>query len=175
MARKLPQSADPVGKPRKRKSAADKAADELQTLDPTVHITVGGESIVVREYGFFQKRRVEGRGAGFISDVAALLRGRELEDVWEDVVLPMIGEHEDFVRYAVAEATGKSVAWVSTLCDADLEALVYQWWAQAGRFFFAAAVRRMRGQAIRAALDGSTSSPTSAATSNDSASAPSAS
>ena len=33
MARKLPQSADPVGKPRKRKSVADKAADLLNWMN----------------------------------------------------------------------------------------------------------------------------------------------
>ncbi len=173
MAKKV-ASADPVGKVRKRKSAAEKAADEAQSLDPTVRITVGGEEVVVREYGFFQKQRVLHHGRAFVADVEALVNGADVVDLWDDIK-PLLGMHEAFTRYAIAESIGKPVAFVDTLADAELEPLAYLWFGAAGRFFFREISLRIRANRMKAALAGSTSSPSSAATSNGSATTPSAS
>lgn len=173
MARKV-ASADPVGKPRKRKSAADKAAEEAQALDPTVRLTVGGEEVVVREYGFFQKQRVLHHGRAFMADVEALVNGADVTDLWDEIK-PLMGVHEAFVRYAIAESIGRPEAFVNSLGDAEIEPLAYLWFGVAGRFFFSEISLRIRGQRLRETLDGSTSSPSSAATSNGSAATPSAS
>lgn len=175
MARRMARkAADPVGNVRTRKSAAAKAADEAQALDPTAHIVVGGEDIVVREYGFFQKSRVAHRGRGFIADLQALVGDGDVEDVWDEVWL-LFGRHEDFVRYAIAEATGKPVAWVQQLDDAQIEPLAYLWFGVAGRFFFSLLAMRARGSLLKTQLAGSTSSGPLVATSSGSADTPSAS
>lgn len=189
MAKKV-ASADPVGKVRKRKSAADKAADEAQSLDPTVRITVGGEGVVVREYGFFQKQRVLHHGRAFMADVEALVNGADVTDLWDDIK-PLVGVHETFARYAIAESIAGSFApnpdrprpedvrraqeLVERIEDPELEPLTYLWFGVAGRFFFGEISLRDRARRMRAELDGLTSSPSSAATSNSSAATPSGS
>ena len=172
MARRLPK-ADPVGRPRRAKSAAEKAADEAQVLDPTVRLTVGGEEITVREYGFFQKQRVLFQGRAFLADVEAMVNGGEVDDVFDDIK-PLLGVHEAFVKYAIAESIGRPVSFVEALDDLELEPLVYLWFAQAGRFFFGEIRLRARGRALLASA-GSTSSTNSAATSSGSADTPSGS
>lgn len=174
MARKVANAGDPVGKPRKRKTAADKAAEEAQSLDPTAELQVGGETLVVREYGFFQKARVLHRGRAFLADVEALVGNADVQDVFDEI-RPLLGVHEDFVRYAVAESIGKPRAFVDALDDAALEPLVYLWFGVAGRFFFGEISLRARGRLLKAQLDGSTSSMNSEGTSGGSVDTPSAS
>lgn len=168
MARRVAHAADPVGKVRKPKSAAVQAAEEAQALDPTAELDVGGETVTVREYGFFQKSRVAHRGRAFIADLNALVGNGEVEDVWDDV-RTLFGPHEDFIRYAIAESIGKPVAWLDRLVDAEIEPLTYLWFGVAGRFFFNELTLRARGRLLKAQLDGSTSSTSSAATSPGSA------
>ena len=189
MARKLP-AGDPVGKPKRRKSARQKAAEELQVLDPTARLAVGDSEVVVREYGFFQKSRVLHEGQAFLRDIERMVGSLDAED--DDIfdrVRPLLGVHEDFVRYAVAESISGSFAadplrprpgdlarareLLDTLDDASLEPLVYLWFGIAGRFFFGEITLRIRGALLKAQLDGSTSSTNSAETSSTSATAPS--
>lgn len=173
MARRLPP-ADAVGKPAKRPSAARKAADELQVLDPAVRITVGGEDLTVREYGFFQFSRVAAQGAAFLADLQAVAMGQEVDDVWDEVRL-LFGAHESFCRYAIAESVGKPAEWVDAISDHEIEPLAYLWWSVAGRFFFGEVMRRARARHLKAQLDGSMSSTLSAETSSALAVTPSAS
>lgn len=174
MARKLAAGGDPVGKVTKRKSAAQKAADEAQMLDPTVELPVGSETVTVREYGFFQKARVLHHGRAFLADVEAMVGDLAVEDVF-DHIRPLLGVHEDFVRYAIAESIGKPRSFVDGLSDAEIEPLVYLWFGVAGRFFFGEITLRARGRLLKARLDGSTSSSSSGATSSGSADTPSGS
>lgn len=174
MAKRVPKTGAAGTGAKPRKSAAPKAADEAQMLDPSAPILVGGEEVVVREYGFFQKQRIAGRGAPFLAGLEAMVGHGDLKDAW-DGVRHLIGEHEAFVKYAVSEAIGKPLAWVEALPEYEIEPLVYLWWAVAGRFFFGEVASRLRGQAIKATLDGSMSSTPLAATSSDSAAAPSGS
>lgn len=158
MAKKV-APADPVGEIRQpTTSAATTAADELQALDPTVSATVGGEEVVIREYGIFQKARVMRKGSTFIADLQQVVgSATDADDVWDDARL-LIGDHEDFVLYAIGEAIGKPAEWVRGLPESDLELLVYLWFSVAGRFFFQEVAHRARGRRLRAELAGSTSS-----------------
>lgn len=175
MAKKLSATAaDPVGKVRKRKSAADQAADELQALDPTVTVSVKGEEVTVREYGFFQKSRVAHRGKAFIAALQGIVCDGDVEDVWDEI-WTLFGDHEDFVRYAIAEAVGKPVSWVCSLADDEIEPLAYLWFGVAGRFFFSLLTLQARGRLLKAQLAGSTSSGPSVGTSSDSGGTPSGS
>ncbi|MDR2259547.1 MAG: hypothetical protein LBE06_01150 [Azoarcus sp.] len=158
---------------RLKRRAADKSgelagqADDLDILAPEREITVGGETVTVREYSFGAQLK---HGA-LLAALAGALRpalspaaggARQAGDL-----LDALAAHADEVVAAIALSVDRPPEWVASLSGEEGEALALTWWSVNMGFF----VRRLvTYPALAAALqkpaapDGAPSSPPSSAT-----------
>lgn len=154
-------------------------ADDLAVLYPELPLTIAGEAIVVREYGFIEGLRLRPTVAAFVADLGVLMRSQPIvEDVYD-----LLGTHVDAIQLAIAVSISRDVEWVRVLNDKDGDQLVQTWWTVCGPFFMRQLVRRAYETALAKGRTtpnaGETSSPPSSpadsAPSSSSASAPNAS
>lgn len=158
-------------------SAAQKAADELRELHPALTLSLGGESITVKEYDFWTAMEVIYADTAFLNAAVEVLANGN-RDPWE-AVRSLFGRHAVYLKNAAAVSVGRDVAWVESLRPADTDTLMSSWWAVNGHFFLHEAVVVIRGRTAKSRLAGPTSSSLSptpdSATSIASASTPSGS
>jgi hypothetical protein len=155
MARKLPS--ERAAAPRRRSSAVEKTADDLQVLRPDIAIEIAGESITVREYTFWESMDIVYRDRGFLDDVVALLNDSD-RDPWE-AVRSLFGRHAAYLKVAAAASVNRDVAWIEQLGARDTDILMSSWWAVNGHFFIHEATVVIKGRMTRARSAGSMSSP----------------
>lgn len=175
MARKV----DPSDIPAAVASASPEAAvgqDDLSVLHPDITLTIAGESITVREYGFIEGMGLRPVVAPLIADLCTLIVTKPLaEDVYD-----VLGTHVDLMRQAIAVSVDRDPAWVEALNDRDGDDLVQAWWTVCGPFFLRQVVRRWQERSARDAMPsaGPTSTTLSSTQgtdpSSDSAATPSA-
>ena len=145
------------------KSAAgsNPAAEQVGVLSPDVVITVGGQKVTVREYGFFEGLEVAARGAVFIAAMHDISRDGELR---YDRIRRLFGVHQDVVIGIAAQAANVQADWVRGLDREDAEVFMSTWFGVNSRFFVNEVVVEMREERQRALRStGSTSSPSSPA------------
>lgn len=137
-------------------------ADDLDTLLPNRTLTLAGETVTVREYGFAEGLRLQ-RVAGPV--VAALATSAVSGDDGMGTVMDVLAEHGERVFDLVAQSIDKPNEFLHGLSDADGQLLLLTWWGVNGGFF----VRRVQMKlAVQRAQTkppaGATSSPSSSIT-----------
>lgn len=150
-----------ASKPAAKGLAAGKAAPEpvndLEVLAPEAGAAIGGEVVVVREYGFFEGARIAPIAAPLLADLQAVFGTGAAPQL--DSVMDVLIEHADITRRLLAiatvqpsddaNATAVEVArrekWLETLNDADGELMLLLWW-QANSGFF---IRRLLRNAAK--------------------------
>lgn len=157
MARKTPSKA--TTKPQAA-AKAPAGTDDLAVLHPEISVPIGGETIIVREYGLVEGLKVRALLAPFTADLRILFdQGPFLT---EDVI-DLFGRHVDIIMEAVAIAVGKPVSWVRALGPDDGNLLLMAWWGVQGPFFVRQIFSRQAEKLRMAALAGQTSTSSSSA------------
>ncbi|HBO4355100.1 TPA: hypothetical protein L4U31_002858 [Pseudomonas aeruginosa] len=117
--------------------------DDLQVLHPDITVTVAGQSLVVREYGFVEGLQLRPRVQPLLDDLYALLKGEALE--LEQIVV-VLGKHAELTIQLVAQAANVDVGFVQSLNQVDGQRLLMAWWTANGPFY-------VRGQAERVQVE----------------------
>ncbi|MEN1942654.1 DUF6631 family protein [Luteimonas sp. MJ293] len=157
MARKVTPAASPAPA-----AEPDPAAGELAVMQPDITLQLGDESVVVREYSFWDGMEVVyADGRAFLDDVVASLEDGKA-DAWEQV-RALVGRHQGYLLRAIAKAVGRDPDWVKGLGARNADALFSTWWAVNGHFFLHEATVVIRGRLAVRASAGPKSSPSSPA------------
>lgn len=140
-------------------------SDEFAILSPDREITVGGETVTVREYRFGEQLK---HGA-LLAELTEALRAVSMNDGGAiNRLLDILVERPAQMLDAIAISIGRDRAWIEALSGVEGEALALTWWGVNGGFF----VRRLmtypalaasKNAALAAAV-GAASSPSSSDT-----------
>lgn len=131
-------------------------------MQPDITLQLGDESVVVREYSFWDGLDVVyAEGRAFLDDVVASLED-ESADAWEQV-RALVGRHRAYLVGAIARSTDRDPDWVQGLPARHADALFSTWWAVNGHFFLHEATVVIRGRRAAKASAGPKSSPRSPA------------
>ncbi|HIY72251.1 MAG TPA: hypothetical protein H9827_12390 [Candidatus Luteimonas excrementigallinarum] len=143
-------------------AGADPAAKELAVMQPDITLQLGDESVVVREYSFWDGLDVVySDGRAFLDDVVAGLAAGNA-DAWEQV-RGLVGRHRGYLVRAIARAVDRDPEWVQGLAARNADALFSIWWAVNGHFFLHEATVVIRGRLVAKESAGPKSSPPSPA------------
>ena len=148
------------------------AADDLAILHPDRTLVLGGRTIVLREYGFFEGLDVADRAAGFIADLIAASDDGALRYAH---VRRLFGRHRAVIPAIAAQAGDVEVAWLEALPPDDLELYLATWFAVNAAFFVREVLAELREAQLLAAgasagaISSPDSPPPATATSSDSA------
>lgn len=141
------------------------AADDLAILHPDRTLVIGGRTIVLREYGFFEGLDVADRAAGFIADLVAASDTGALRYAQ---VRRLFGRHRAVIPAIAAQAGDVEVTWLEALAPDDLELYLATWFAVNAAFFVREVLAELREAHLReahllvaGASDGVISSPDS--------------
>ncbi|GAA4782575.1 DUF6631 family protein [Lysobacter hankyongensis] len=158
-------------------SEATSTADDLAILHPDRTLVLGGRTIVLREYGFFEGLDVADRASGFIAD---------LVDASDDGALRyahvrrLFGRHRAVIPTIAAQAGDVDAVWLEALAPDELELYLATWFAVNAAFFVREVLAELREAQLRevqrlaagasvGAISSPDSPPPDAATSPDSA------
>ena len=146
-------------------SDAGTAADDLAILHPDRTLVIGGRTLTLREYGFFEGLDVADRAAGFIADLVAASTDGALRYAQ---VRRLFGRHRAVIPTIAAQASDVDVAWLEALPPDDLELYLATWFAVNAAFFVREVLAELREAQLReahllvaGASDGAISSPDS--------------
>lgn len=140
--------------------AADKAAEELDTLHPERTVVLAGRSVTVHEYGFVEGVRLRLVAKPFTDGLFALIKGKDVPHY--EAVLDIIAEHLDLVLELVAQSADIKVDLIKQMSGPDGELLMMMWWGVNGSFFMRAALQRLRvEQEVATLLAGAACTPLS--------------
>lgn len=136
------------------------AADDLAILHPDRTLVLGGRTIVLREYGFFEGLDVADRAAGFIADLIAASDDGALRYAH---VRRLFGRHRAVIPVIAAQAGDVEVAWLGALPPDELELYLATWFAVNAAFFVREVLAELREAQLLAAgaSAGAISSPDS--------------
>jgi len=123
-------------------------AEELAVLHPDRTITVGGRSITIREYGFFEGLDVADRASAFIADLIAATEDGRLRYAQ---VRRLFGRHRSVVPVIAAQAGDVEVGWLDTLAADELELYLATWFATNAAFFVREVLAEVREAQLLAA------------------------
>ena len=123
-------------------------ADELALLHPDRTITVGGRSIMLREYGFFEGLDVADRASAFIADLVAASGEGTLRYAQ---VRRLFGRHRAVIPVIAAQAGDVEVGWLDTLAADELELYLATWFATNAAFFVREVLAEVREAQLLAA------------------------
>ena len=142
--------------------AADAAsvADDLAILHPDRTLVLGGRTIVLREYGFFEGLDVADRASAFIADLIAASDDGALRYAH---VRRLFGRHRAVIPVIAAQAGDVEVAWLGALPPDELELYLATWFAVNAAFFVREVLAELREAQLLAAgaSAGAISSPDS--------------
>ncbi|MCM8599813.1 MAG: hypothetical protein NFW04_14350 [Candidatus Accumulibacter sp.] len=141
-------------------SDAVTAADDLAILHPDRTLVVGGRSIVIREYGFFEGLDVADRASAFIADLIAATDDGRLRYAQ---VRRLFGRHRAVVPQVAAQAADITVDWLVSLPEDEQELFMATWFAVNAAFFVREVLAELREAQLLAAgaSAGAISSPDS--------------
>ena len=108
------------------------AADDLAILHPDRTLVVGGRTVILREYGFFEGLEIADRAAGFIADLVAASSDGALRYAQ---VRRLFGRHRAVIPAIAAQAGDVEVTWLEALAPDDLELYLATWFATNAAFF----------------------------------------
>lgn len=134
-------------------------ASDIAIMAPDTEVEIAGESLLVREYRFFDGLKLAAKHRAFIDALAALLSS---PSTFDDILAVLV-EHEASTQEMVAASAGVSVEWLKQLREHDGDQLMLVWWEVNSGFF----IRRAMRKAVQARLaagspsDGGASTTTS--------------
>ena len=136
------------------------AADDLAILHPDRTLVLGGRTIVLREYGFFEGLDVADRASAFIADLIAASDDGALRYAQ---VRRLFGRHRAVIPAIAALAGDVDAAWLETLAPDELELYLATWFAVNAAFFVREVLAELREAQLLAAgaSAGAISSPDS--------------
>jgi hypothetical protein len=136
------------------------AADDLAILHPDRTLVLGGRTIVLREYGFFEGLDVADRASSFIADLIAASDDGALRYAQ---VRRLFGRHRAVIPAIAAQAGDVDAAWLETLAPDELELYLATWFAVNAAFFVREVLAELREAQLLAAgaSAGAISSPDS--------------
>jgi hypothetical protein len=131
----------------------------LDILEPGRVIEVGGERLVVREFGFVEQLRAAPIAAPIVVDLARVFDGDESREPSMAELEAVFGTHYQAFLELLALATGKDLAWLQGL-KRDAYPLLMAFWSVNSGFFVErlAAEVMIRRQAAANRSGGSASS-----------------
>lgn len=144
-----------------KKKAIKDGEDDLAILYPDREVSIAGEKIVMREYGFVEGMRLHPLYAPMLHELAQIA-GRDGVDL--SALQCVIGAHADDVSTLIATACDRDVAWVRGLNDADGQQLFLTWWLVNKDFFIRRIVQAVQVAAMQRASRGGASTPPSSPT-----------
>ena len=124
------------------------AADDLAILHPDRSLAIGGRSLTIREYGFFEGLDVADRAAGFIADLVAASADGALRYAQ---VRRLFGRHRAVIPSIAAQAGDVEVAWLEALAPDELELYLATWFAVNAGFFVREVLADLREAQLREA------------------------
>ena len=124
------------------------AADDLAILHPDRTLVLGGRTIVLREYGFFEGLDVADRAAGFIADLIAASDDGALRYAH---VRRLFGRHRAVIPAIAAQAGDVEAAWLEALPPDELELYLATWFAVNAAFFVREVLAELRETQLREA------------------------
>jgi hypothetical protein len=131
-------------------------AGELDVLAGQQQGQLGGKTITVREYGFFEAARILQTAAPLVGDLQPLFEGADAPSMLQ--VMDALMSHPDLIRHLLACSIAappadakdhaaevrEQEAWLETLNETDGEQMLLLWW-QANSSFF---LRRLLRNAV---------------------------
>jgi hypothetical protein len=121
-------------------------------MSPDLTVDIGGETVTVREYRFFEGLQLLQTQAAFFDDLYATISRDGAQPGFYDVML-VFAKHEGGISLMVAKAIDRDIDWVRNLRTSDGEGLMLLWWEVNGGFF----IRTIQSRAVDARLAGSRS------------------
>lgn len=139
-------------------TGAAPGADDLEVLNPNGQITVAGQKLIVREYGFIEGLRLESKIKPFVDDLHAEVAHQGVPPL-EDIVV-VLGLHADLIEELIATSCDVEQSFVHGLNDQEGRRLMFCWWHVCGPFFMTRVFDRIRAaKAAAAVAAGATSTP----------------
>lgn len=120
---------------------AQETASDLTVLHPERELTLGGEAVVVREYGNLEWLRLLTRAEPLVGAIAAALQSEQT--IAYEQALAVIADHADALLPLVAQAVDRDVQWIDQLEGDEVELLLMTWWGVNAHFFVRRAVNRL--------------------------------
>lgn len=148
-----------------RKPATGKqdAEDSLAILHPERTVSIGGETITVREYGFVEGMRLAAHIQPIVDALADAIG--LAKEITLGAIRTALGGHPDDVVALIAAASDRTPEWVRGLSDADGDTLLLTWYGVNSSFFIRRVVAALHvKRAMASALIGQTSTPPSSHT-----------
>ena len=112
-------------------------SEDLEILFPERQMTIAGESITVKEFGFAESLRLDPFVADFVTGIRDRLdshKAAEPTSYMNDVVV-VFGEHPDAALELVAAACGKPIHWAAGLSAKDGQMALMAMWVVNANFF----------------------------------------
>ncbi|MEG1971416.1 MAG: DUF6631 family protein [Burkholderiaceae bacterium] len=160
MARKIVRPAQP--------RTAEPPAPDLVVLHPEHEFVLGGQTVVVREYGNLEWLRLLPAVEPLVAVIAEQL---EAEGTSYESTLMVIASHADTLLPIVAQAIDRDLAFIESIKSDEVETLLMVWWGVNSHFFVGRAINRVqvrRHEALAIArLTGARSTPSSSLMATD--------
>ena len=145
------------------------AADDLAILHPDRTLVIGGRTLTIREYGFFEGLDVADRASGFIADLVGASADGSLRYAQ---VRRLFGRHRAVIPAIAAQAADVEPSWLETLAPDELELYLATWFAANAAFFVREVLAEIREAHVLAAGASAGTSSSSGSQAADSATSP---
>ncbi|MCO1336803.1 hypothetical protein MO867_20970 [Microbulbifer sp. OS29] len=122
------------------KKVSAESQDDLEILHPERTLTIAGEKITVREYGFVEGLRLRPLAAPFLKALHQVMGSGATLSL--EAVLDIIAEHHEIILQLMAVAIDCDENWLHGLNDPDGNLLLMTWWAVTGPFFLRSVQQR---------------------------------
>jgi len=119
---------------------ADDKASDLEILHPERMLTLGGESIEVREFSFLQEMDALPIARPIIRDLTKAFGSDESPGF--SAVEEIFYIHREAFLHLLELSTGKTIEWMSDLSGDEAQLLSMTFWSVNKRFFISRVVTR---------------------------------
>lgn len=126
----------------------------MEVLHPERFVELGGQKVMVREYGNVEWLRLLPVAEPMVAAIADMLAGPN-EPTYE-VVLNAIATHTDAMLPLIVQAADRDMAWLESLHPNEVESLLMVWWSVNAHFFVMRARNRQAVEMASAARKAST-------------------
>lgn len=123
------------------------ADNDLAVLHPEIRVTIRGQSLVAREYGFVEGLRLRPIAQPLLDDLYELLKG---EHLGLEQVIVVLGKHHDLTVELMAASLDVDVSFFRTLNQKEGQRLLMAWWTANGPFYLSTLQDRVGVEAIEA-------------------------
>jgi hypothetical protein len=143
-----------------------KTTSDAEVLFAGEEITIGGETIMVREFRYLEGLKATAIARPILAGLRALIEARA--DFAPEALDALISEHHEAWLALISMSTGRPVEWIATLNDKAGIALSLTFWSVNGPFFtrrlvLAGALAAELGKLSRSRKSSPSSSPADSA------------